>query len=276
VLKGVNGVIPQNTPRWTQPTTFVAANPALQENQICFKCHSYNAFGIAIDGVTTIIGPSGEYITDQAMEFNPENRSAHPIQVSLNNQTGSPVPKPLSSNQMTSEWNSVGTQTMYCSDCHGNDQITSATVPQGPHGSTAKFMLRGNAKYWPTNASGQLWSLNDVKNNTNNWQNDLFCVNCHPMISGGNFLNNVHERSNHKQANVYCITCHVVVPHGSKRSRLIGYASDVTPYNYNGPGQNEQLVITGFQKAPNPFAYSKSNCSMNGVCHGTQVGSYED
>lgn len=276
VLKGVSGVIPQSTPRWTQPTTFVQANPALQENQICFKCHSYNAFGVAVDGVTTIVGPSGGYITDQAMEFNPENRSAHPVQVSLNNQTGSPAPKALSSSQMTSSWNSVGTQTMYCSDCHGNDQAASATIPQGPHGSNNKFLLTGNAKYWPKNASGTLWSLNDIKNNSNNWQNDLFCVNCHPMISWGSFVNNVHNTSNHQRSDVYCITCHVVVPHGSKRSRLIGYSSDVSPYNYNGAGQYEKLVIAGFRKASFRSGYSKSNCSTPGLCHGTQTGSYED
>jgi hypothetical protein len=276
VLKGVGGVIPQSTPRWTQPTSFVAVNPALQENQICFKCHSYNAFGVAIDGVTTIVGPSGEYITDQAMEFNPENRSAHPVQVSLNNQTGSPIPKPLSQNQMTTDWNSVGTQTMYCSDCHGNDQRTSATVPQGPHGSTAKFMLTGNATYWPTNASGNLWSLDDIKNNLNNWQSDLFCVNCHTLYDGINFKNNVHDESNHQENDVKCITCHVTIPHGSRRSRLIGYEFDVPPYNYSGIGMYDKLVITGFEKATSPTSYMKANCSMNGVCHGTQVGSYED
>ena len=164
---------------------------------------------------------------------------------------------------------------MYCSDCHGNDQQTSATVPQGPHGSTAKYMLTGSGKYWPANASGSLWSLDDIVNNKSNWQNDLFCANCHPMFDGLQFSDNVHGATQHQGADVKCITCHVTVPHGSKRSRLIGYASDVQPYNYSGADTYDKLVITGFQKAGGPTSYQKSNCSMDNVCHGTQIGIYE-
>src|ERR1041385_719076 len=132
VLKGVSGVLPGFTNPWTQPTTFTELKPAVQENQMCLKCHSAYAFGTVPNGVTTIIGPSGQYQTDQAMEFNPANHSAHPVQISLNNQTGSLAPNSLLPNQMNSDWNDVGTQTMYCSDCHGNDQQTSPTTPQGP------------------------------------------------------------------------------------------------------------------------------------------------
>jgi nitrate/TMAO reductase-like tetraheme cytochrome c subunit len=136
-------------------------------------------------------------------------------------------------------------------------------------------MLTGNGKYWPTNAFGVLWSLDDVANNRNNWQNDLFCSNCHSMTSAGQLVNNVHNNVNHQGADVKCITCHVTVPHGAKRSRLIGYASDVSPYNYLGAGTYDHLVITGFQKAAGPLSYLKANCSSNGICHGTQAGIYE-
>jgi hypothetical protein len=197
------------------------------------------------------------------------------VQVASNDQTGGLTPKALSPSQLTPVWNAAGTQTMYCSDCHGNDQQTSTTVPQGPHGSNARFMLSGNARFWPVNAFGQLWSLDDVRNNRNNWQGDLFCVNCHPMFDGLNFANNVHRGANHQGADVKCITCHVTVPHGSQRSRLIGYASEPQPWNYAGTSTYDRLVITGFRKAAGPAAYVKEDCSMNGVCHGTQVGFYE-
>ncbi len=275
VLKGTSGVLPGFATIWTQPSTFTGLKPAVQENHICFKCHSSYAFGIVPDGVTTIIGPSGARITDQAMEFNPANHSAHPVQVSLTGMTGSLAPKALDPLQMSVDWNNVGNQTMYCSDCHGNDQTVSATMPRGPHGSNSKFMLTGNAKLWPMNAFGALWSLNDIKTDRNNWQNDLFCVNCHPMVSGGNFVNKVHDENVHQRANVTCITCHVVVPHGAKRSRLIGYATDVSPYNYLGTGRYDRLVISGFRKASGPNTYAKNNCTMNGVCHGTQSGVFE-
>jgi predicted CXXCH cytochrome family protein len=275
VLTGVFGVTPGTATIWTQPTTFTIINPATQENQICFKCHSYNAFGFALNGVTTIVGQSGVNITDQAMEFNTANKSAHPVVVSTNNQTGSTAPKALTTTQMSTTWNSVGTQTMYCTDCHGNDQATSATVPQGPHGSNAKFILTGTAKYWPLNSSGALWSLNDLRNNLNNWSTNLFCVNCHPIYSGGSFKNNTHSRNQHQGVGVKCVACHVTVPHGAKRSRLIGYRTDVYPYNYNGTGQYEKLVISGFRKASSPNNYSKSDCTFTSGCHGTQSGTYE-
>jgi predicted CXXCH cytochrome family protein len=275
-LAGVEGVAPGTSNNWTQTTTYTELKPALRESQLCFKCHSSYAFGLAPGGVTTIAGPSGTNITDQAMEFNPANRSAHPVQVGSLGQSGSTAPQALQPGALTSEWGSPGTQTMYCSDCHGSDQPASPTVPQGPHGSDYRFMLTGPAKYWPENANGEPWSLNDIQTDINNWQNDLFCVNCHPMKVNGLYLNNVHEAGQHQGGTVKCITCHVTVPHGSKRSRLIGYASDPAPYNYQGAGPNSRLVIEGFRKAPGPFNYEKQNCTMTGICHGTQAGAFED
>lgn len=276
VLTGVAGVQPASAPIWTQPTSYTELKPAVTESQICFKCHSSNAFGQVQNGVTTIVGPSGTYATDQAMEFNPANRSAHPVQVPLLNQNGSAFPKALEPAALTAEWVNAGTQTMYCSDCHGPDQQVSASVPAGPHGSDFKYMLTGRGKYWPTNAGGELWSLNDVNKGLNNWQNDLFCANCHPMMTGNRYFNEVHEKNQHTREDVKCVTCHVVVPHGSKRSRLIGYASDPAPYNYLGVGALDRLVIEGFAKSPDPYNYDRNNCTMTGICHGTRVGVYED
>lgn len=276
ILAGVSGVQPAFTPIWSQPASYTELKPAVTEGQICFKCHSSHAFGLVPDGATSIVGPSGTVITDQAMEFNPSNRSAHPVQAPLNSQTGSPLPKALSFASLTPEWGNAGAQTMYCSDCHGPDQAVSVTVPAGPHGSSAKFMLTGRGKYWPENAFGTLWSLADIREGRNNWQNDLFCANCHTMATAGSFSNEVHERAEHGGDEVKCITCHVTVPHGSRRSRLIGYASDPSPWNYNGPGTYEKLVITGFRKASGPFTYEKQDCSMPGICHGAETGFYED
>jgi predicted CXXCH cytochrome family protein len=276
VLQGARGVIPGYATIWTQPNTFTEVKPASQEYQICYRCHSYYAFGKVPAGVTSILGPSHIPITDQAMEFNQENRSVHPVQVSLDAQNGSFEPRRLKPFQMNEQWSSAGSQTMYCSDCHGNDQPTTSSVPQGPHGSNNKFMLTGNAKYWPTNSFENLWSLNDIKSNSKNWQNDLFCVNCHPLYDGNSFFNNVHNSTRHLDGNIKCITCHLAVPHGSKRSRLIGYASDVTPFNYLGEGVYDKLVIDGFKKAESASKYEIQYCSTTGVCHGTQSEDYEE
>ena len=229
-----------------------------KEYQLCFKCHSYYAYG------TT---PPAGY-TDQSVEYNPANRSVHPVRNSANAQTGAVAPKALATAQMSAPWNTsanMGNQTMTCSDCHASD-VTSD--PKGPHGSASQYMLAGPRRYWPKNASGGLWSLNDIKNSRNSWSSDLFCVNCHPMLASGNFLNNVHSRGNHQSSNVYCITCHVAVPHGSKRSRLIGYTSDSQPYNYGGAGTYEKLVIDGFRKASSRTGYSDNNCNSQARgCH---------
>lgn len=260
-LLGAWGVEPAyGAGAWLAATAFVRQvfndTTNSKEYQLCFKCHSYYAYGIT---------PPAGY-TDQSAEYNPNNRSAHPVRNSANTQTGAIAPKALATAQMSAPWNaSPGNQTMTCSDCHASDV---ASDPKGPHGSAAQYMLKGPRRYWPKNAAGGLWSLDDIKSNRNSWSTNLFCVNCHPMLSGSNFVNNVHDRGNH-QRGVYCITCHTVVPHGAKRSRLIGYASDPAPYNYGGAGTYDKLVIDGFRKASSPTAYSEDNCSSRATaCHG--------
>ena len=254
-LTGVTGVQPTWPAIWTVPTTFTTQESSTYEYQICFKCHSYWALRDG-DGITTYTTASGVTVTDQAMEFNPNNKSAHPVVVTLNNQTGSYAPKPLTTAQMSSPWaTNVGNQTMYCSDCHGTDNEASGD-PKGPHGSSYKYMLKGTGKYWPTKSDGStLWTLNTT--DANNSQ--LFCKNCHPIYDGS-WKNSAH--SGMSTRGTYCVNCHMAVPHGSKRSRLIGYNTDLSPYNYNG----NSLKITGFKKTSG--TYSQNNCSTNCGGHG--------
>lgn len=263
-LLGAWGVEPTyGAGAWLAATSYVRQvfndTTNYKEYQLCFKCHSYYAYGIT---------PPAGY-TDQSVEYNPNNRSAHPVRNSANVQTGAVTPKALATAQMSAPWNTssgMGNQTMTCSDCHGSDVSSD---PKGPHGSASQFMLKGPKRYWPKNAAGALWSLDDVANNRNSWSTNLFCVNCHPLYANGTWANNVHGRSNHQRSSIYCVTCHTVVPHGSKRSRLIGYASDPTPYNYGGTGTYDKLVIDGFRKASSRTGYSDNNCSSRAMgCHG--------
>lgn len=254
-LTGVTGVEPTWPAIWTVPTTFTTQESSTYEYQICFKCHSYWALRDG-DGITTYTTASGVTVTDQAMEFNPNNKSAHPVVVTLNNQTGSYAPKPLTTAQMSSPWaTNVGNQTMYCSDCHGTDNEASGD-PKGPHGSSYKYMLKGTGKYWPTKSDGStLWTLNT----TDTSNTALFCKNCHPIYDGS-WKNSAHSGMSTRGA--YCVNCHMAVPHGSKRSRLIGYNTDLSPYNYNG----NSLKVTGFKKTSG--TYAQSNCSTNCGGHG--------
>jgi hypothetical protein len=182
---------------------------------------------------------------------------------------------------------------MYCSDCHGNDQTVSATVPDGPHGSSRRFMLKGTslkptAQYWPTAADGvSVWTLGDVRNNRLSWSSNLFCVGCHPLYSGSAWYNNAHtehaSRSvtiNGKNYNgIPCVSCHITIPHGSQRSRLIAYATDVSPYNFADPSNAGTLLntIRGFKKPTSRTGYQKSSCysTQSGCTTHSNAGGYE-
>jgi hypothetical protein len=261
VLKGVPGVEPSWPSAWTAPSTFTSLGSAAKEYQICFKCHSdFNTGGH--------VGSS-----DQALEFNPNNKSAHPVVVTLNSQTGSYSPRALATGQMKSPWTSVGNQTMYCSDCHGANNEDMAD-PKGPHGSSYQFMLKGPNKLWPM-GTNKLFSLNDISGRNQeggslntNWSTTLFCLNCHdsfPSSNKNDWKNKAHQKHddrNYKpdgsnRRNVYCIACHDVVPHGNKVSRLLAYRSQSSLYNsYSGFNYN---VIEGFRKTSRTN-YRADNC----------------
>ena len=243
-LTGVTGVQPTWPAIWTVPTTFTTQESSTYEYQICFKCHSYWALSDA-DGITTYTTLSGTaFVTDQAMEFNPNNKSAHPVVVTLNNQTGSTGTKPLAATQLSAPWvTNRGNQTMYCSDCHGTDNEASGD-PKGPHGSSYKYLLKGTNKYWPTNASGALYTLGNNPTN-NNHLAGLFCLNCHPVQSAtGASVNNVHNEHDGSQlGNVACIRCHILVPHGGKMSRLIGDNDGAMPARYAYLGTSTRICM---------------------------------
>ena len=252
VLLNTWGVEPSFSGNWTVPTTFTEQKPAQKEYQICFKCHSY--YGLqAASGVSTITGPSGGVITDQAREVNPNNLSYHPVVAGTGN-------NPLLAVRLGPPWNaSPGVQTMYCSDCHGDNDTSQ---PLGPHGSNNKFLLKSGT--WPAKADGTLWKLSDRGNTA------LFCKMCHPLGGtnvGGTWGgrtwggttgadNSVHARSQHQ--NYYCVNCHSAVPHGASRNRLIAYASDPAPYDYN----NNTAKMTSFTFSPSG-SYSANACSAS-------------
>lgn len=252
VLLNAWGVEPSFSGSWTVPTSFTEQKPAQKEYQICFKCHSYYALQDA-DGITALTGPSGGVITDQAREFNPNNLSYHPVTAGTGN-------NPLLAARLGPPWNvSVGVQTMYCSDCHGDNDTSQ---PLGAHGSNNKFLLKSGT--WPAKTDGTLWKLSDRTNTA------LFCKMCHPLGGtnvGGTWGgrtwgtssgadNAVHAKSQHQ--NYTCVTCHSAVPHGQNRNRLIAYSTDPAPYDYN----NNTAKITSFTFSPSG-SYSSSACSAS-------------
>ncbi|MFQ5735608.1 MAG: cytochrome c3 family protein [Thermodesulfobacteriota bacterium] len=144
------------------------------EGYLCIKCHSYYAYGINPPNV-----PSGNadgslvLESDATKDFNINNASFHPVFAQGQNQppvTANPN-WPINSLGLTNTFRYVDfpgtgvrdgwykvqhTSTMTCTDCHGPD---SAAAPQGPHGSSEKWILRKNETGFGT-----------LKN---------FCYNCH-------------------------------------------------------------------------------------------------
>lgn len=108
----------------------------------------------------------------------------------------------------------VGTQTMHCSDCHGNRlSYTAGSGPkldqvQGPHGSDDVFLLKGT---YDSNTS--LSNYND---------GTRLCGNCHqPRVNGivSGFAGN-HEPDGN-MAGLRCQACHITVPHGWKNKAFL-------------------------------------------------------
>ena len=172
------------------------------------------------------------------------NKSGHPIMTGLDNYpnstaVGSPAKRGLQAGALLAPWNvNVGQQTMMCSDCHNTDAATPAA--QGPHGSAAKFMLRGaNAANWPAIT---------LANFATSW-----CANCHVKNAGGAG----HTRSDHSGR--YCYECHIVIPHGGKMSRLIG-DRDTMPARYAYNNTLTTMQMKAFTKAATN-SYSGSNCN---------------
>ncbi len=225
--------------------TFVPSTTgATYEYQICFKCHSsYNNWqgaggpprGISSNG--TAVNPLE---TDVAQEFNPNNKSGHPVVTGLDNYPNSTVisgKKGLLAAALKAPWNtSIGQQTMMCSDCHNTD--AGSLAAQGPHGSAVQFMLRTpNSANWP--------------NVTLSTFNTSWCANCHNNSAGAG-----HTEGGH--SSYRCYVCHIVIPHGGKMSRLIA-DNDTMPARYAYNNILSTQNVQAFTKSATT-GYSTSSC----------------
>ena len=248
-LQGAWGArLSTNPALWTAPAstdftkgTIVAGSDL--EATLCFKCHSsyYWGAGSPPNGVSPNGTATTPVETDVAMEFNPNNRSGHPVLASLASFTGSAAPKNLAAAQMVAPWNvAVGTQTMTCSNCHNTDAASPAA--QGPHGSAVTFMIRNGAAKpgWPTAAASATGFAT------------TFCSDCHVNA-------NVHTRDG-AHTSAPCYRCHIVIPHGGKMSRLIGDNNGTMPTRYAYSNSLANLNIQSFTKAASDSGYQKSNC----------------
>ena len=243
-----------------------------REYQICLRCHSN--YGYADDnaypsgGTRPPLGSPGTQAnanghigftryTNQAKEF--QAPSAHRVQVGAadlgsdggaaldvrNHRSWHPVMAPTgrtsrAANGFLAPWGSLGTQTMYCSDCHGSAISAPGTVvPEagagtggawGPHGSSWNFLLKGD--YSTATGEGQ--------------ESDGLCFKCHAYnryAGGGGGTGFTTDKGDGHAFHVgkidtpmRCNFCHVAVPHGFKNRNLLVNLNDVGPEAGLAPG----------------------------------------
>lgn len=185
---------------------------------------------------TTDSGAAGAYSTNN-------HRSWHPVMdgnPSIATGTGRTGIIRGNGTDISGRWNlpwsnAVGTQTMYCDDCHGSNVTSTTSVipdfgkPWGPHGSGNDFTLKG------------AWN-----SSTGTGQTGGLCFKCHDYstyAAGGGartgfFLggetgmgSNIDGHTLHfnKIGKMHCNWCHVAVPHGWKNKALLVNLNDVGP-----------------------------------------------
>lgn len=162
----------------------------------------------------------------------------------------------------------VGNQTMYCTDCHGNNTQPDTVVPDGgvngrvwgPHGSENNFLLKGP------------WDDQTGQN-----QPAGLCFRCHnydqygnpggagaaPVLASGFQAGaagcltfgaaNLHRGHAVQVGNFRCTLCHIAVPHGWKNKVFLANLNDVGLEADRPPGT--QVRYTGFTPSGNDRFY---------------------
>ncbi|MCM2289523.1 MAG: hypothetical protein NDI67_10885 [Sulfuritalea sp.] len=188
-----------------------------------------------------------------AIGYNANNhRSWHPVMRSTG-RTASKRSLTATSAFRTPFSAAVGTQTMYCSDCHGSNVTlansvipdgtnitTGAGSPWGPHGSANPFILKGT---WNKDSSTSSAPL---------------CLKCHNPTSSSGFSGskgNLHQYHIDRGASpLQCTWCHIAVPHGWKNKALLVNLNDVGEEAGFAAGSSFEVAIGGnsnnYTKAP--------------------------
>ena len=287
VLKGVWGVEPIWPGNWMPVTSYTPVQDIQYQYQLCMKCHSYYAFGNTppADPYGMIAGGIN---TDQALEFNPNNASYHPVVKKGKNPyiIGSSYAAPLITGTSYAAASLINgmtpNSTMTCADCH-SAQPPGVAVPKGPHA----------APYWPI-----LYAPWD--NTTGASTPDALCYKCHEpatygvgsggmmggggggMMGGGGSAMTGYSTSDSRNLHQLhvgrgkpCQTCHAAVPHGWKRPHLLifGRGPSRDPAPYNGRYSTNVGIPTDFGSTCGVTLETvRSGNYKCAYCHGTTLG----
>ena len=274
-------------------STAVTESYVTREYQICLKCHSdfgYTDNNVYPNGTRPTLGRLGgtasgtnnlTQYTNQAKEFQAPvthqgegtkpNSGAGSNYATNNHRGWHPVMGPTGRNganatAFRSPWgNAIGSQTMYCSDCHGENTAEGTVVPNGgdngaawgPHGSNNNFLLKG------------LWNTNVGANNRgdNGPNANGLCFKCHNPAtyadrngSGttgffGGGKGNLHAFHTDRIGSIRCNWCHVAVPHGWKNKALLVNLNDVGEEAGQPAGGNREWRMNASGQAFNQEPY---------------------
>ncbi|HET9821908.1 MAG TPA: hypothetical protein VFQ16_08790 [Burkholderiaceae bacterium] len=274
--------------------TSVAASYVTREYQVCLKCHSdygYADNNVYPGGNRPALGRLGgtapgtnnlTVYTNQAKEFqaplthqgegSKANTGAGSSYGTNNHRSWHPVINPTGRSGANAAafrlpWsNAIGTQTMYCSDCHGENTADASVVPPGgdhgtpwgPHGSANSFILKG---LWNTNVGAD--NRGDNGPNANG-----LCFKCHNPNTYANrngtgttgFFQpsgrgNLHAYHTDKIGRMRCNWCHVAVPHGWKNKALLVNLNDVGEEAGQPAGGNREWRFNASNQAYNQEPY---------------------
>ena len=219
VINGAAGSAPAYTYRGHSDTAPTA------EYEICFKCHS-----------SWTTRPAGQ--SDLALFFNTNNPSFHPVEAQGKNTN-------INANAFVNNWNAA--KLMYCSDCHGNDDLSP--VVRGPHGSLYRYILQQS---YTASSSQRTMSSSEI------------CFVCHrydiyandsatTTVKGYSRFNPPNSSRGH--------TFHV----GNRRYPC--YAC----HNSHGSTTKPHLIVTGRSPGLNNYTQSSSGGTCSPTCHGSQT-----
>jgi len=295
-----------------------------REYQVCLKCHSNNAYGSTPPLLGRIGGtPTGSNnltrYTNQAREFQPpaahvgggigdvknlgssagagsnynagNHRSWHPViaptgrDLARRGISESKVPWRLPFGNT----GAVGTQTMYCSDCHGSRASTDGSLAPdsgvgGPHGSQNNFLLKAP---FSSNDPSLCFKCHDravYSPQDDSKKSGFFTGFCcrGGRDDGRDQLHWYHWNkilSHDPGRTLKCNWCHAAVPHGWKNKALLvnlndvgeeaGFASGNREFRMNSPNQaynqepyylNAKLKVRTFATSGN---WTDTNCGSN-------------
>ncbi len=259
-----------------------------REYQLCLKCHSDYGYNddnaypesalrpeLGASGGGTPFGTNDlRQYTNQAMEFQAPlahrgevttlDSGAGAAYTSNNHRGWHPVIGPTGrsaavrnmsagGNLFLDPWNgaNIGSQTMYCSDCHGSDTPPGSAEPVGgdsgrpwgPHGSENDFILKGG------------WDQ------TSGADDSAVCFRCHSYSNyateenegdregfesgfGGPKDSNLHAfHAKRIDRPLQCMWCHTAVPHGWKNKALLVNLNDVG-IEGGGPAGGAEVPIS--------------------------------